>query len=342
MSLKYMDGFDHYATGQFTRKWTLVGGGITAAPAGRFGGSCLRINVTGSTNIYKVLTPSASWVIGFAFRIAGASGGSTNITALTDAGTIQVELRLNPDLTLSVTRNGTALTGGTSVTTLSLNTWYFIEFKATIADSIPANSCKVRINGVDVITVATGQDTKNTANATANGFYLGVNYAGGTGGNWDWDDLYVLDGSGSVNNDFLGDVRVETLYPAGAGNSSQWTPSAGANYACVDDVTPNDDTDFVSSSTIGQRDTYTMSNLGGNPPSIVGVQTLLLNRKDDAGSRQMAAVVRSGGSDYDGASVSVFDTYSYATEIRETDPGTAAAWTVTGVNSMEAGIKLVS
>jgi hypothetical protein len=37
------------------------------------------------------------------------------------------------------------------------------------------------------------------------------------------DDLYVCDSTGSTNNTFLGDVRVDTVRPIGAGNYSEFS-----------------------------------------------------------------------------------------------------------------------
>lgn len=257
---------------------------------------------------------------------------------LLDAGTAQVELRVQADGTLRVTRNGTTVTNGTSTYTIPTSTWVYIEWKVTIADSISADTCKVRVNGTDVITVATSQDLKNTANASANSVVIG-----GTGGHTAcyYDDFYVCNQSGTTNNDFLGDVKVRTIYPSGAGNSTDWTPSAGSNYQCVDESPANGDTDYVSETTAGDHDTYALDDITITG-SILGIQTNLYAKKDDAGTKELAAVVRSGTTDYDGATVSVNGSYTVHTEIRETDPDTTAAWTQSGINAMECGPKLIS
>lgn len=346
MTLKFIDGFDHYSTSELLAKWTASSGTVAiSSGAGRNGTGALQAPSASSAaaTVTKTLAAaSAAFVIGFAFNPSALPTSAREILTLFDAGSVQVDVRLNPDATLSVTRAGTALTSGTSSLSLSLNAWAYIEFKVTIADSIAANSCKVNVNGVNWINVATGQDTKATANASANHLRLGPN--GGFPGSttWKYDDLYVCDQSGSVNNDFLGDVRVETLLPSGAGNSTQWTPSAGSNYQCVDENPPNGDTDYVSSSFATNVDTYAMGNLSTSPSSIKGVQTNLYARKDDAGAHSIAAVVRSGGTDYAGATTAVGDTYAFLSEIREADPATSAAWTAAGVNAMQCGQRQVS
>lgn len=51
-----------------------------------------------------------------------------------------------------------------------------------------------------------------------------------------------------------------SLLPTGAGNYSAWTPSTGAtHYTLVDETTCNGTTDYVSTSGVGNRDSYTVS-----------------------------------------------------------------------------------
>lgn len=360
MTLLYIDGFKSYLTADLALEgWTKTEAGGTAAnitvqtSVARFtGGAALKWNTTNDSasnaiaNVSRTFTASASWVIGVAVRCSTNLPATViQLLALKDAGSVQCDLRLNADGTLSVTRAGTALTGGTSALAISLDAWNYIEWKVTIADSIAANSCKVNVNGVNWINVTSGQDTKATANATANSLALGTTTApGSTSLTTDvyFTDLYVCDQSGSVNNDFLGPRKVELLAPTGAGNSSGWTPSAGSNYQCVDDATPGGDTDYVETSVATTKDTYAMGDLQSSPATVDGIQTRIVARKTDAGARSLAAVVRSGGADTDGATVALADTYAALCEVRETDPATGVAWTESGVNAMQAGVKLVA
>lgn len=343
MALLFIDGWDHYNTSQLSRKWSTLSGSPTIhASNGRFGSGCLEFTNTNQGLARTMSGNITSWVVGFAFKIAALT--NYRMVGLRDAGTLQCELRLNSDGTLSVTRNGTNVSGGTSAATLSINTYYYIEFKVTIADSISASSCKVRINGTDVITVTTGQDLKNTANAYANEIILGS--VGSSGGaTIDFDDLYILDNSGSVNNDFLGDMRVETLYPNGNGNSSQFVGSdsnSTDNYLLVDESPANDDTDYVESSTPNDIDLYTFGNLSTTPLSIAGTQMVILARKTDAGVRTVAPMTRVASTDYTGSNTNLGTSFANIYEIREVDPNTTVAWIAAGVNGAEFGYKLIA
>jgi len=152
----------------------------------------------------------------------------------------------------------------------------------------------------------------------------------------------VLDGSGAVNNDFLGDTKSETLRPTGAGTATGWTPSTGSNWQNVDDTAPNDDADYNSTSTAGATDTFALGDLATTPAAIYGVQACVEIRKDDAGSRSAALVLRSGGTAYVGATQSVLDAYTVLREIWEADPATGLPWTAAAVNNLEVGYRLIS
>ncbi|MBA3588311.1 hypothetical protein [Methylibium sp.] len=340
MALQFIDGGDHYVTADITKKWS-ANTGATIAATGRRGGGAIRFLTAGTSNyLTKTLGAQASWVVGFAFEFSAA--GALVVARFTDAGTAQCELRQNLDGTLSVTRNGTALTNGTSVLALSTSTFYYIEWKVTIADSIAANSCKVRVNGADVITVATGQDLKNTANASANAFAIG-RVAVTASGSSTFDDIYICDGTGSTNNDFLGDVRIDTLYPNADGAFSQFTPSTGtSHFALVDEATPNT-TDHNDGATIGHRDSYAFGNLDAlTSQTVYGVQVNAAIMKDDAGAKSASTFARSGSTNTDGASAALGTAQVYVSQVYEFDPNTAAAWTEATVNAAEFGVRVTA
>jgi hypothetical protein len=340
MSLLFIDGFDHYATADITKKWNSVGGSPSInATGGRRGSGCFRVT-SNNFNTTKTFAASSAVVAGFAYT--NSTLIATIIAALLDAGTVQVNLHQNADGTLSVTRNGAALTNGTSTNAISAGTYYYIEWKMSIANSIGANTCKVRVNGVDWITVATGQDTQNTANATCNQLRIGI--VGAAGGTHDWDDLYLLDLTGpGPDNDFLGDVRIDTIYPNADGNYSQFTPSTGTDhYALVDETTPNT-TDYNDGDTVGDRDSYAFGNLTAlTSQTVYGVQVNAAILKDDAGAKSASTFARSGATNTDGASAALSTSQAYISQIYTTDPNGGGAWTESAVNAAEFGVRVTA
>lgn len=338
MALRFVDSFDHYATADVLLKYTSSSLTPTIS-SGNGRRSTASFRSSGGGVLIKTLDAQASWVVGFSFRVAALPSGALAFLSLRDAGTTQVDVRLNTDGTLSVTRNGTGLS--TSALSLSAATTYYIEFKATINDS--TGSYTLRVNGAS-FTTGSSVDTKTSANASANQVAVGAitNLAQGS---CDIDDFYICDSTGSSNNDFLGDVRVDCYMPSGNGNSSQLAGSDGNstdNYALVDEASQNGDTDYVQSATSSQKDTYAIADMSHTPASIFGVQVNMVAKKDDSGTRSICAVTRSGGSDTDGATQALGTTYFCYTEIRETDPNTAAAWTRTNFNNAEFGVKVAA
>lgn len=338
MALLFVDGFDHYATADIAKKWNNSAGSINST-AGRRGGGAFR-STSFSSYLSKTITNGSSFVIGFSFKISSIIGLNfpQALVALMDSAlNSQCDVRVNLDGTLSVTRNGTALTSGTSVNALNINTDYYLEWKVTIADSISANSCKVRVNGVDWITVATGQDTKSSANTGATSVRIGQTLGAPTGVTLDIDDFYLCDQSGSTNNDFLGDVRVDTLLPNGDGTYTSFTPSTGtSHYQLVDETTPNT-SDYNESSTVTNKDSYQMVNLSAlTSQTIYGIQVLGAVLKDDAGVRSIKVGARSSSTDSVSAAQALSTSQLYYSNIHETDPATSTAWTESGVNAAEA------
>ena len=344
MALLFVDGFDHYDTADFSKKYNSTAGSPSISAGNGRRSTAGVATMTTSTGLTKNFAANSAWVMGCSLKVGAlpSAGEWASIFVLFDAGNRQCELRVNADGTLTVARFNVPVTGGTSVTALTVGTTYYIEWKVTIANSIAANSCKVRIGGVDAITVATGQDLQDSGVSTATQVRLGnVSSSGSMGGSTYIDDFYVCDQTGSVNNDFLGDVRVDTLLPNGEGTHLDYTPSTGTtHYTLVDETAPNT-TDYNESGTAGHRDSYQMTNLTAASGGIKGVQVLAAALKDDVGARSIKVGVRSGGTTTVGTTQALATTQAYYTAVHETDPATTAAWTESGINAVESAVETV-
>ncbi len=335
MSLLFIDGFDHYATADFGKKgWNAGSAATISSTLGRRGGGCLRIGGSSGVLCSRTFAAANTVFVGMSFsHSSGGGGGGDQLFKLQDAASDQIQLHLNADKTLSVRRSTTVL--GTTVVSLVTGTTYYIELKVTVHNTTGAY--ELRINGANVLS-ATNVDTQNTANATVNGlniaFDAGLSTSGGT-----YDDLYLCDSAGSTNNNFLGDVRIDTLYPTADGTYSAFTPSTGSShFALVDETAPNT-SDYNEGTTVGDRDSYGMGNLAAlASQTVYGVQVNAATLKDDAGAKSVANFVRSGSTNGDGASTALGTSQVYIRQIFETNPDGAVAWTETSVNAMEAGV----
>lgn len=336
MAIRFIDSFDHYPTADLSRKWTSTGGSASIISGGR-NGSRLELSGSGNDTLMKTLDSQATWVVGAAVMFSNVVTSSQFI-AWRDTGTAHFELRITAAGVLTVARNGTIITPtsgtATGTTVLVADTWYFIEVRVTISDT---GTWEVRLNGA--VEIDGDGDTRNAANATANQLRLEP----ASGLIVYYDDLYVLDTSGGApQNDFLGDSKVECLFPNGNGNSSQLDGSDGNqvdNYLLVDETDPDEDTTYVQSADTGDKDTYAYTNLASSSGTVYAVAPIPYLRKADAGSRRAASVARLSATEEDSSDKMVLDSYTYSPDYRPTKPG-GGAWSITDVNDAEFGLKV--
>ena len=337
MAVRFMDSFDHYVSGDLLQKWSgdfAARPGITAGQ-GRFSAGLVE-NSGGTSNggLYKTLDAQGTWILGAAFFFTAVSA-SSGILGVYDAGVLQVDVRLNASHLLQVTRNGTVL--GTGTTPVTAGVWHFIELKVVIHNS--TGTAEVRLDGGTEISL-TGQDTQNTANATADQVAARMK---SNSVSTRIDDFYACDGTGSAPaNTFLGDCKCVTKLPSGNGNSSVLVGSDGNstdNYLLVDEAAQDGDTTYVESSTVGDKDTYAYENLAPDAGAVFGVQLLPWAKKTDAGTRSIVTVARLSATEVDSTAKALSTTYTYLPDVRETKPG-GGAWSVTDFDNAEFGLKV--
>lgn len=66
------------------------------------------------------------------------------------------------------------------------------------------------------------------------------------------DDHYCIVGGET----YLGAVKAGLMVPVANATPQEFTPSAGSAYECVDEVPPNDDTDYISSGAVGNKSAF--------------------------------------------------------------------------------------
>lgn len=332
MAIVLMDGYDYYTAALAAGKgWGKVPDSMVS---GRLGGQAARYNGNSGGGVFVRKLPSTytTLIFGFAYRLNSANAGFTvGVAGLSPDATPTktVDLSLNTGYNL-------AISGHSGATVLSVGSWYYIEVKAVINGA--SGSLEVHLNGA----VEIASFTVNLGTTPLGYLYLNFPGSSVTNGN-DYDDIYVCDNSGAANTSFLGDCRIETLYPGADGAHTQWTPDTGsAHYARVDETTPDGDSSYVRDNNVGDRDSYAFTDLATLAGSVFGVQTQMYARKDIAGTRQLAAVARPGSTDHDGAAATLGTSYAFFSEIREQNPDTSAAWTIGDVNGSEFGVKVVA
>lgn len=336
MTLIATEGFDHLAATDFTNKgWSVNWTGVTT---GRFGGQSATINGnSGSRRAKQLPSTYQTLIVGFAIKVDALSTGADFFEILSGGGTtVQLGLQFDSFGRILVKNNG-GTTIATGTTVLAANTWYYIEVKLFVNGA--SGTVEVHLGGQTEIASTVGNF--GSTNVDTVGWIRHHTTIASTTIIW-VDDVYVCDATGSNNHDFLGEVWIQTFEPDADGAHTDFSRSTGStNFQNVDDATPDDDTTYNFSSTVGNIDTFGTPAALDPGAAVYGVQVVEYARKDNTGERQIAPVIRQAGTDYVGSNETLLSNYQFLTQIYNQDP-TNSNWTATNINADEFGYKLVT
>lgn len=335
--LIFYDGFDDYTA--MSDWWTLsTGGGTIQVQTGTVRSGSHALELTNSTSVRAIDRSLGGnyqqLVVGFALRLANSPSATRDLIQLRDATTRQIELALDSSRRVVINRNQVAI--ATSTNSFNVDEWYYVELRVNIANA--GGAVEVRVNGTNTGWINFSGDTQNSANNTVSQLFIGdatTNFSRSLF----LDDLYILDYSVS-GAAFLGDVRVDSLLPDGAGDSAQFTPSAGNNWENVDEAAPDGDTTYNQSATAGHIDLFTMQDLPSST-TIYGVATVLRARKTDAGTREVRGKLKTSGTTANGATHALGTTFGSYFSHFENDPG-GGAWSDADVDGTQVGYEVVT
>ena len=369
MALQFTDGFDEYtAVGDlYQRRW------VNSAPTaevefssslGRYGGGCITLLDAATTGwLRRQILPEAdasasnTMCVAFAFKTAAATTpsavnvlggiytfdrgndtpGGTNFAGFT--------MYINTDGTFGMGYYGdnTPSVAHSTSTSVCDTNWHWIEIAVKNANS--GGIVSVYLDGVQEINFS-GDTFVSSGSATdpVNGIVFEANSTQDT--TYYIDDIICYDDETAVTTGDLtytasypiGDSRIETIVPNGAGTNSGWTASAGVNYTCVDESPHTNDTDYVSSTAAAQTDTYAFGNLAGTISTCHAVHVNTYLKADGPGTADVKAVALSSGSTTEGATITARTAYRLDQTNIPLDPNTSSAWTTAGINAAEFGV----
>lgn len=312
----------------------------------RTGRACLKGTGNSTHYIFLPFTGTSNEIYcGFAFRfvtIPSVDNYAIWYSFGDDIGYFNLVLQTDGELIFR--SNTTHKTPGSGDNKLTVDQWYYIEIKVVKSNSISAGDVQLWVDGVQWISLDAGQDTLySTEPAYTNciGFY-GMNSAARY-----YDDIYICDETGAVNNTFLGPVKVATLYPTGEGNTNDFMGSDADsidNHLHVDDMGQDADASYVESDTPGAIDLYTMD-ATDNVGVIHGIDALSRVKNDVIGGgsvRQGAPILRVNGTNYQGDTFNIGPPYVYKHHLLEENPDDSAAWETADLDTIEFGIKVVA
>ena len=113
------------------------------------------------------------------------------------------------------------------------------------------------------------------------------------------------------------------------------TPTISADF--VSEAQQDGTTSYVYDSTVGHADLYGIAPLSGTPASTVAVTTRGFLQKSDAGTRNAAVQLKSGGTTVQSTSTALSTSFTWLWRTDTNDPNTGSAWSAVAVNNCAIG-----
>lgn len=360
MALRIVDGFDYFPSSGISTVASAMGwydgARVSRSSTTAFGyGYALAWATTGNTNTRRrqmrdryIAGSGNYYVMGFRFRVpSNSSGNQTGVAdSFTSGQQVQWYLDFTSDGSIYFYNGNGSLQAKTKSGVFVADKWFYLEIKWEVGTS---NLFELRINTVPVLSLSTANTVYGTliGGMTDRGFdlfYQYVNNISSNSGSTLMDDFYFLDDTGSVNNDYLGNVRVKYQQIVGE-DSVQWTiggtSPAATNWQSVLN-TALDDTKYVYSSTVGYQDWYNPDpNL--NTPFVYGFELTGSYKMDDATQRVVRTNYKTTlGTVGNGEDKYINQDYTFYPDIHEINPDTSVQFTGAEVNALLIGPEVVT
>lgn len=248
------------------------------------------------------------------------------------ANAVIARASINTDGTISVyNAAGTLLS--TSTATVSASAFNHIEGKVIVSATV--GYIEIRLNG-ETILVVTDLNLGSTPITQ-----IALLPHSGTGTPTTYiDDLVVWDNTGTDNIDFLGPVRVYTLFANADISPVDWSISgaATANEA-VDEVPPDDDTSYIQASSVDDIVQMGLPALSEDVEILAAVQVATYGKLSSGGVGFVRTSMLSGADEAAGVDRPLTTSYAYRLDVFERDPDTNAAWNKAGFESSLVQLK---
>lgn len=346
MALLWMDGFDHYggSTGNMLAGvWAEINGGSLSTSNSRTGTYSIRPQITTNPRPCRRVLGGDKETVGLGCAYYMSSLPSVN-SALSifdyrdSANNIRLSLVVESTGTLSI-RTGAASASPlftTPTPVVVAEAYQHIECAVTFAGA--SSAIEVRVNSVTVISLV---DVTIPGGLCAQvSFGKNVTVAINTI-TVDIDDVFAWDGTGTTNNDFLGDRRVRTIYPDADTATDEWAVIGAVNgFAAINEASQDGDTTYIEASPdVPVTSEFELQDLPSSTGAIAAIQTYVMQRKTEAGDGNTQTSLISGVSVADGSERPITEAYTYWMDIFETDPDTGSAWTKENVDTAKLRLR---
>jgi hypothetical protein len=243
---------------------------------------------------------------------------------------------------------------GSPSSALATGIFHYIEVQFDRSAAAGSHIVEARVDGV---VFATASDRSVGAGVLALAWGGNLLSEAQTTGLWYIDDIAINNNAGGVEDGYIGGQKVILRSSNASGDNNAFLDTAGAagtanNYQLVDDIPPNDVTDFVQSVTANAKDMYNIANSGLNSADVINVVQVGARFRNGTADAVTAFKVRaektSGGTISESSAIIPNSTTWVSNAIAaprnmpltmHTDPD-AAVWTPSTLDSMQIGMEI--
>ena len=334
MALKWFDGGEVWGSNTYQARAYIQSDAVANTP-GRILPGLFHLAISGGGLTTPSLGVQNTWYSGFGIKNFAGGWTYEALSGAAEQCRIEFEVTTGDLGVLKIYRGATLIDTSSEFTAGTI--WGFVEVKF-VARAGVNGSYEVWLNQTSIMS-GTGVDLADTGSDGADAFQMG----GGT--SFLLDDWYILDDTGTLNTSRLGEQVCVGIVPTADGHQIDFTPSEGIdNFALVDDGPVNpDDSDFVSSLTVGHEDYYAYE----NPPStglgtVNGLRIVHGAKLDTAGTRKVQPRYYNGTLEFDlGGDFTIDGTSIFEhTSVVDANPDTGVKWTKVEISNGEFGMKV--
>ncbi len=344
MALLFWDGAEGYQSdGDLQAKYSALGavadatGMLTSTTVrtGSLGTRSWRGNTSTGTVNYITVSDLNTVIVEFWTR-AFSTGNNTVLYLRDSSNNTHCSITRTLSGTDFIYRvfNANSVQVGTDKTISGLTTWVHIGIKLTTG---AAGTVTVRFDDVVHLNAVSSDFLSGSNNFVSR---VGFSAAQQSNSSTFYDDIVIMDTTGS-DNDFKGSgLHCVASFPTAAGDSTQWTPSAGSNFQNVDDTDPDDDTTYNSSNSNGQLDLYNITDLPAFNGSVLGVDIWSVLRKTTGGTEEAKLALKTNSAIYYGDNIALTSSYALYRKQQILNPTTGVAFTQAEANALQIGVEV--
>ena len=352
MTILWAEGFDHYGTSPNGGRDAMLSGAWSSFSAGngtlpfisniqkRTGDYSLAIDqiggATAGAQARRVLG-AGKLIFGVAYGLylesLPANNNQYGMEIRDNTNTNIVRMAYQSDGALGFAKGGTFTAVGNSDPILTAGAWNHVEIKVIIDNVV--GEIEARVNGSSVFNMTNLDIGVTLATQIAWGGLIGF----ATPLRHFIDDLVPWDDQGEINNDFLGQQRVNLLLPSSDTAEADWVKVGAVNgYDCIDNIPPDADTTYLSAPNVSDKSEFGLGTLPPETETIAAAYIAGMAKLEDAGLGSMQFGLVSGSDVSLGPDTALSGAYTYYGSVHELDPSLGSAWTKSGLEAAKLRI----